>query len=335
MKENTKSFSVKKLLSNPSTSPILIFIVVIIIMIVAQDNFLRWSTIYSYINSFTPLILLAMGQAIVILSGGLDMSSGAAMAMMVCAMTAIMDPTKPATGLLALVVAFVMGIGSGVVNGIAVGRFRLPAVIATYATSFMWQGIAKFITPSPGGDATDWFRGFYDVKYWGLDGASQKFPPALILIVAGAVIWMIVKRCKLGRYIYAVGSNYESAFNSGINSSRIQMNAYVLNGIMVFLAAVFYSAQNAAGNASMGDTLTLQVIAAAIVAGISMAGGRGNVHLAIIGALIMSLIGRVIYALNVESSYQTLVNGIIIIVAIALGEILNMSQRKAELKGES
>lgn len=334
VKENDKLTSLKAFMKNPSVSPVLIFVVVIIVMIFAQDNFLKWGTIYGYINSFAPLILLAMGQAVVILSGGLDMSSGASLAVMVCALTKIMQTDKPETGLIAIVVVFLMAIGIGLVNGVAVGRFRLPAVIATYATSFMWQGIAKFITPSPGGQAVDWFRGLYDFAYIkGLSGLSGKVPPALLLIIVGCIIWSVIKRCKLGRYIYAVGSNYQCAFNSGINSTKIQISAYIINAILIYLAALFYAAQNAAGNSSMGDTLTLQTIAAAIVAGVAMAGGRGNVHMAIIGALIISLIGRIIYALQVPSSYQTLVSGIIIIVAISAGEIFAMSQRKAELKG--
>lgn len=331
-----KSFDFKSLMSKPSTSPILIFIAVVIIMIFAQDNFLQWNTIYGYINSFAPLILLSMGQAIVIISGGLDMSSGASLALMVCALTKIMNPDDPATGATAMIVVFLMALGIGVVNGMAVGHFRLPAVIATYATSFMWMGLAKFITPSPGGAAVDWFRAFYDFSYApGLQGLSGILPPALLLIIVGCIIWAIVKRRKLGRYIYAVGSNYESAFNSGINSAKIQIYAYILNAVFIYLGALFYAAQNAAGNASMGDTLTLQTIASAIIAGVAMAGGSGNVPMAIIGALIISLIGRIIYALNVPSSYQVLVSGIIIIVAIAAGELFTMSQKKAELKGRT
>ncbi len=333
VKEKSRAGGIKNLFKNQYASPVLILVAVVIIMIFAQSNFLRWGTLYGYINSFTPLILLAMGQAIVILCGGLDMSSGASLALMVCAMTKIMSEDRPASGILAMAVVFLMAVGIGLVNGISVGRFRLPAVIATYATSFVWQGIAKFITPSPGGEAVRWFRGFYDLSYVGMDRLSGKLPPALLLIVTGAVIWTVVKRRRLGRYIYAVGSNFEAAFNSGINSTRIMISAYILNAVMIYLAALFYSAQNAAGNASMGDTLTLQTVAAAVIAGVAMAGGRGNVHLAIAGALIISLIGRITYALSVPSSYQTLVSGIIIIAAITAGEAVTLSQQKRDLKG--
>lgn len=334
MKSSNTGKTLKNFFNNPSTPPFLILIAVVVVLLFAQDNFLRWSTIYGYINSFAPLILLTMGQAVVIVSGGLDMSSGASLAVMVCALTKIMHTDQPITGVYAMVVVFLMAIGIGLVNGISVGYFRLPAVIATYATSFLWQGMAQFITPSPGGQAVDWFRGFYNFSYVkGLEGMGDIVPPALLLIIVGCIIWSVIKRCKLGRYIYAVGSNYEAAFHSGINSTMIQVKAYIINALMIYLAALFYAAQNAAGNSSMGDTLTLQTIAAAIVGGIAMAGGRGNIHIAIVGALIMSFIGRVIYYLNVPSSYQTLVSGIIVIVAIAAGEIVAISQRKAELKG--
>ena len=127
MKENKL---IKKLTSRAETSTVLILVVMVAIIACLQSNFFTVRTMLSYINSFTPLILLAMGQAVVVIAGGLDMSCGTAMALQLCIMTRIMDPARPVTGLYALLAGLAAAAAIGAVNGFAVGYLRLPAVIA-------------------------------------------------------------------------------------------------------------------------------------------------------------------------------------------------------------
>ena len=222
----------------------------------------------------------------------------------------------------------------GAVNGFAVGYLRLPAVIATYATSYVWLGIALFVTPTPGGKVVDWFRGFYDLKNIpGLAGIGQFVPSALLWILLACAIWWVIRKTRTGRYIYAVGSHNDNAYDSGINTAKIQTIAYLINALFCFFVAVYYAGQNGAGNANLGDSLTLQAVASAVVGGVAMSGGKGSVFMAIAGALIMSLVGRIIYFANIPNAYQTFVSGIIIIAAIATSSIYAFQQRRAQLKG--
>jgi len=328
--------ALKSLTGRSEASTLLILIIMIIIVACLQKGFFKWSTMDGYLNAFFPLIILAMGQGIVIIAGGLDMSCGTAMAMVLCVMTKIMNPNVSSSGVTALLVGLGVALLTGIVNGIVVGYLRLPPVIATYATSYVWLGIALFVTPTPGGQMTSWFKGFYDLRKIGFNASSkQVMPTALIWLLIACIIWAVVRRTKTGRYIYAVGSHNDNSYASGINTAKIQLRAYLLNSIFIYIVAVFNAAQNGSGSAHMGDTLTLQVIAAAIVGGIAMTGGKGNVYAAIAGALIMSFVSKIIYFAGITSAYQTLVSGLIIIAAIASSILYSVRQKKALLKGVS
>jgi ribose transport system permease protein len=312
----------KRALLQPEASSLLMFFVLFGITAILQENFFEAKSIVRTINSFAPLILLAMGQAIVIISGGIDLSSGAALSLLTCVLTTVMKKDDPITGVYALILAFLVALGTGVVNGLGIGYLRIPPVIVTFATSYAWLGIALFLRPTPGGESVPWFRVFYNMRV--VEGVPEVLkslgnyvPPALLLIVGACVLWYIVSRTRTGRYIYAVGSNIESAYVSGINTGKTQMLACVLNAVLIFLAALFFVGQNQTGDARMGGPLTLRSIAAVVVGGIALSGGRGSVYLAIVGALILGFVGRIIFFANVPNAYQTLVSGIIVIAAIA------------------
>jgi len=221
-----------------------------------------------------------------------------------------------------------------VVNGIGMGYLRIPSVIATFATSFMWLGAALFLRPTPGGQSVPWFKLFYDVKaYAGAPPALKAFgsmvPSALILVLIGCLFWFVLSRTRTGRYIYAVGSNHTSAYESGINTARIQLRACVINSVFIFLAALFFVGQNQSGDARMGDPLTLRAIAAAVVGGVALSGGRGSVFFALIGALILSLVNKIIFFADIPYAYQTLVSGVIVIIAIASSQAYTLYSRKS------
>ncbi len=333
-----KNNSFKKWFARPDSAPILILIAMIVIVASIQNNFFEPSSLKNSVNSFAPLILMAMGQAIVLVSGGLDLSCGTSMALMLCVLTSVMKKNDPISGVWALIITAGVMLGIGLLNGVAVGYLKLPPIIATFATSYIWYGIALFITPTPGGECVNWMRAFFDFN--AVDAMPEGFkafgtalPTSLLLIIAGCVVWYIVSRTKTGRYMYAVGSNRTTAYQSGINTARIQTAAYILNAFFLFMCALFFAAQNQAGSARIGDPLTLQAIAAAVVGGIALSGGKGSVFLGIVGAVIMSLVSKIIFFADLPDAYQTLVSGVIIIVAIASSAIYTTINERSVLKG--
>jgi ribose transport system permease protein len=332
--------TLKKYLARPELSVLIILVVMLVMAAALQDNFFQSRSIVRNINAFAPLILLTMGQAVVIISGGIDLSTGSALSLLTCVLTSVMKHDNGVTGVYAIAIALVVAAAIGIVNGIGIGYLRIPPVIVTFATSFIWLGAALFLRPTPGGESVPWFKWFYDVGALpDAPGAakwiSSILPPALWLIIIGVVFWAFLRRTKAGRYFYAVGSNNDSAFESGINTARVQMYACVTNSVFLLLAALFFVGQNQSGDARMGDPLTLKAIAAAVVGGIALSGGRGSVYFAIAGALILSLVNKIIFFANIPYAYQTLVGGVIVIAAIASSQAYTLYRRRgaSRLKG--
>ncbi len=343
MSENKTRAGVPKLFRSTEFVTIVILAAMVTVCAILQGNFFKASSLQNMIISWTPLILLTMGQAIVLLSGGLDMSSGNAMSLMVCAMAAVMNTDKPGTGVLAIVVCALIAVGIGLANGIAVGFFRLPPLIATFATSYVWLGIALFIMPTPGGQCVNWMRAFYkfsSVKNIPapLEAFGNTIPTGVLLIGGAIVIWFIISKTKMGRYMYAVGSNRNIAFETGIKTVRVQITAYLVNALFIMLAALFLVAENQSGSSRIGDPLTLQCIAAAIVGGILMTGGKGNVYVAIAGACIISLVTRLIYNIGLSSEWQTFISGLVLLLAVASSAIIvafrKLNARRKEAKAD-
>jgi len=340
MESNKQSATGKfrQLFAKPEYSSILMLVVMIVLAAILQRNFFRPSSLILTIDAFSPLILLTMGQAVVMLSGSFDLSSGAALSLYTCVLTWIMKTGEPFSGVVALLVTLVVAIIVGIINGFGAGYMRVSSVVVTFATSYVWLGIGLFIRPTPGGDSVNWFNAFYDFR--NVEGVPQFFqklgaflPPVLLIVLLACGIWYVISRTKLGRYIYAVGGNEESAYRSGINTARVQIAAYVINSIFVFLAALFFVGQNQSGDARFGDPFTLRTIAAAVVGGIALTGGKGSVYTALVGAVIISLVNKVIFFANIPYAYGTLVAGLIVIVAIAGPQIYQVyNKRSAEIK---
>jgi ribose transport system permease protein len=334
---NGKVSAIKKIISTPEFSSIIILLVMVIITASFQENFFEQKSLVRTINAFLPLILMAMGQAVVIISGGIDLSAGTALSLMTVILTTIMKKGEPLTGVYALVITYIVAILIGMINGLGIGYLRLPPVIVTYATSYIWLGIALFIRPTPGGTTTEWFRMFYDFNSVSnmppfIVGLGKFLPPALILILIGCIGWFIFSKTRMGRYIYAVGSNNDSAYASGINTAWTQTVACIVNASFIFLTAIFFAAQNQSGDARMGDPLTLRAIAAAIVGGVALTGGRGNVYFALVGALILSFVSKIIFFANIPNAYQTLVSGVIVIGAIAASLAYTLYSKRSIVK---
>ncbi len=324
----------RRFFSKPEFSTLLILVIMFALTAILQQNFFESKSIVRNINAFTPLILMTMGQAAVILSGGIDLSAGTALSLYTCVLTTVMRKADPWSGAYALGAVFAVAMAVGVINGIGIGYLRIPPVIVTFATSFIWFGAALFLRPTPGGEAVDWFKAFYNVG--GIEGVSASLkrftdviPPALLLVIIGCLFWGFVSRTRTGRYIYAVGSSNDSAYESGIDAARVQLKACLVNSTFIVLAALFFVGQNQSGDARMGDPFTLRAIAAAVVGGVALTGGRGSVYFALVGALILSFVNKIIFFANISSAYQTLVGGAIVILAIVASQAYTFSSRRA------
>jgi ribose transport system permease protein len=276
--------------------------VVMLLVVVAcnaflQPDFFSADSLSSNLQNAAPVVLVCMAQAVVVLVGELDLSVGAGISLVNCVLAAVPALAGWGTGLTCLA-ALVAALAAGVCNGLLVGYFKQSALIATFATGAIWFGGALLLMPQPGGTVPqalgDWFA----------------------MRVGAVLVWAVLQRHRFGRRLIATGSSADAVFKSGIDTRLIKLLAYVLAWLFVFGAAVCISAQTASGDARLGLPYTLNSVAAVVIGGISLAGGRGSMLGAICGALVLVLIGNVIYFAGIPSNYQEVFKGAVIVIAL-------------------
>jgi ribose transport system permease protein len=302
---------------------LVLLILVVAVNLILQPNLLEPVTLNSSMRLFLPLILVAVGQTVVILAGGIDISVGAIVSV-VNAILATQIGTKGDPGVAVLMMGLVLfvGMAAGAVNGFFVAVLRLQPIITTYATSFLFGGLALLILPSPGGGVPATFTAFYrDTRPLGL-------PLAFFVIAVIMLAWYSVRQTRYGRYLFAVGGNPDAAYQTGVPVSRVQFSTYVVSGFMSACGGIAITLLTGSGNAGIGDALTLTAITAVVIGGTALSGGTGTVGGAIIGAIILSLIPNIISFAKIETWWQTFLNAAIIVLALALPGLLSLIRRR-------
>jgi ribose transport system permease protein len=314
----------KKSSQSPEFPSIIILVTVVILNALLQKSFFAINVININLLTFTPLILISIGQAVIILCGGIDLSVGQQVSLINVILAVMMKNAgnNPAAVIPAMFVAFIVAMGMGFVNGFSAGYLNLPPMIATFGTAAIWFGIGLLILPSPGGLIPNWLISAFSWKFFLIS-------TPLILIVLAYLFWILIKRRPLGRYIYAVGSNEPAAFANGVNTRRVKLLSYMLGSFFVLLGAFAITFQAGSGDARLGVAYTLTSIAAVVVGGIALKGGIGNVIGAVIGAIILNMVINLIYFANVPSEYQEFTKGAIIIFALALAVIYKRRQSRS------
>lgn len=266
-----------------------------------------------------PLALAAAAQAIVIISGGIDLSIGSMMALTSVTAAALMDGQTEAVGVAVVVGVLVLGLVLGAVNGALVVITRVPDIIVTLAMSFVWAGCALLVLRTPGGGAADWLTDLV------LGSVVNEWIPkaAVALVVIVAVIWIPISRSRLGLSFYAVGSNQLAAFRSGVSVGRTKFLAYVVTGLFAALAGLSLTASTGIGTPVPGP-YTLTSVAAVVLGGVSLAGGRGGLVGPIVGVVILSLIRFDMTFLRLDPNLATVAQGAILVGVVMIGSLIQI-----------
>jgi len=284
-------------------------IVVFAINVALQPGLLTRGSLSSNIATFAPTVLVSAAQAIIVLSGELDLSVGTGVSMLNCALATL--PELAGWGLWpTLAATFAIALLAGATNGVLVAYLRLPSLIVTFATSAIWFGVALIFRPQPGGSVDPAFGDFYAGSVWGV-------PIALILILVALGLWSALQRYPLGRQLLAVGGNPVAAFHAGIAVRWVKFCGYCIAWCFVYLGSLAISAQTLSGDSRLGLPYTLTSVAAVVIGGISLAGGRGSVWGAAFGAIALGLVANVIYFAGIPSIYQEFFKGIVICMALS------------------
>lgn len=308
---------------NPYLFSLLLLVFAVLVNFFFQPNLFELGTLNSNMRVFLPLILLASGQAVVILGGGIDISVGSTVSI-VNAILATQLGTGASTEktILYLVLVLLVGMVAGAINGYFAAYLRLQPIITTYATSFLFAGFALFILPSPGGGVPTSLSLFYR------DTTPLGLPLGFYIIPIILLGWYLVRQTRYGRFIFAVGGQPDAAYESAVPVNAVQFSTYVISGLMAAFSGIALTLLTSSGNAQVGDPFTLSSISAVVIGGTPLSGGIGSVAGAIIGAVILGLIRNIISFANVDLWWQTFVNAAIIVLALAAPGILGLLRRK-------
>jgi ribose transport system permease protein len=288
--------------------PLAVLLVLTVVYTSHQSGVLTADGLSIVAAATLTLALAATGQTIVVLMGGIDLSIGG-----VISLTTVVLATKStssAGGLLVwLPVVVLIGAAAGALNGLVIHRLRLEPFVVTLATWSIWSGVALWILGTDGGAVPNSLVTFTDKSFLGL-GIPIWLTLALI------AFWLWLSKTRLGVGIKAIGSNRTSAFLSGVPLARTTIAAYSLCGLMAALAGVFLTTQTTSGSPTIGNDYILYSVAAVVIGGTSLFGGRGGAGGTIVGAFILTLIGDVVFVLGVSSFWTPLVIGALLIAAV-------------------
>ena len=278
-----------------------------------------------------PFALATLGMAVVVISGGIDLSIASMMA--VCSVTAAVLMDGASAGQAALVVLFVLGLGAtlGAINGALIVVTRVPDIVVTLAMLFVWQGVALLILNAPGGGAAEWLRGLIvgGVTLPGIPAALTVWLPKslVVLLVCLAVIWLPIRRSKLGLMFYAVGSDALAAFRSGVPVGRTRIAAYAVTGLFAALGGLSVTMSTGIGEPIPGPYL-LASVAAVVLGGVVLGGGRGGLLGPILAVFVLRLVRMDLTLLAVDPNVTTIVEGAIMVVVVMFGGVLAARGRR-------
>ncbi len=271
-----------------------------------------------------PLAFAAAAQAVVVISGGIDLSVGPMMA--VCNVLAAATMEDASFGQALLLAAAILAAGAllGAINGLIVVFSRVPDVVVTLTTGFIWGGMALLILERPGGGAPEQFLDL---------GAGTLFTPwlsgALILLVAAvAIIWLPVRLSRLGLSLYAVGSDRASAFRSGVKVELTRFLAYLLGGLFSAVGGIGLVMTTGIGSPLAGTYYTLSGLAAAVLGGVSLAGGRGGIVGPALAAYVLTLIPTDLIFLNIDPNFGQVIQGTLIVLVVMAGGLVSLLRRR-------
>jgi ribose transport system permease protein len=274
--------------------------------------------------SVLPLALAAVAQAVIVIAGGIDLSVGSMMALTSVVSASLMMGRPEEFGFVVVAGVLLLGLLLGAVNGSLIVITRVPDIIVTLATSFVWAGAALLVLPTPGGGSAKWLRELV----LGSIGSEWIPKAAVVLFVIVAVIWLPIRRTRLGLSLYAIGSNQLAAFRSGVSVGRTKIIAYMLGGLFAALAGLSLTASTGIGTPVPGP-YTLLSVAAVVLGGVSLAGGRGGVVGPIIAVIVLSLIRTDMTFLKLNTNLATVAQGVILIAVVMFGTLIQFRRERA------
>jgi ribose transport system permease protein len=302
----------------------LIFLVMsLLINFILQPNLFARDTLNSNMRVFLPMVLLAAGQAVVILGGGIDISVGGIVSIIntILATRVGLEGSPEAMWQFAAI-SLLVGILAGAINGFFVAYLRLQPIITTYATSFLYAGLALFILPNPGGGIPTSVSEIYR------SSVPLGLPLAFYVIGIVLLVWGYIRSTRFGNYLFAVGGKAQAAYETAVPVTAIQFSTYVISGLMAAISGIALTMLSGSGNAEIGSAMTLNSITAVVIGGTALSGGVGGVAGPMLGAITLGFIQNIISFAHIDTWWETFAKASIIVLALATPGVINLFRRR-------
>ena len=296
-----------------------VLVILVVMMSVFAPNFLSLDNGLNVARAVSINAILAAGMTLVILTGGIDLSVGSVVAL--TGVSSILLWTAGAPAIVAVLGGILVGAATGLINGSLIAYLGLPAFIITLGALTYIRGFSYSLTDAQPLIASD--LGFRALGNGGIAGIPT---PVILMLAVYAILWFVLERTTFGRHIYAIGGNAEAARLAGIKVKWTLVRVYLIMGACAGLAGVIFAARVESGQPKAGEGYELDAIAAVVLGGTALAGGRGRIVGTLIGALIIGVLSNGLVLMNVPFFYQLVVKGVVIVLAVGIDGLKNFKR---------
>jgi ribose transport system permease protein len=292
----------------------------VIVFSMLSPQFLSVDNLLNVALSIAITGILAVGMTFVILTGGIDLSIGSVLAVAGIIAAICAKNLGDAGVFIGIIAAILVGVVCGLFNGITVSRFKVPPFVVSLAVLTIARGLAFIIADKFAGSTSisDLPGGF---AFLGREKILGLPVPVITMLIVFAIGWFVLTQTRFGRYVYAIGGNSEASFLAGINVKSVTTWVYVLNGFLVGLAGVTLASRLGAGLANAGMQYELDVIAAVVVGGTSLMGGKGSVISTLFGAIFIGVLNNGLNLAGIDPYLQKIALGLVILLAVLIDQI--------------
>lgn len=297
--------------------------ILILLILILVPGFRSATNISNLVSRSVPLLSAAIGQTLVLLTAGIDLSVGAVLSLS----TAIASSLMQYNLVFGTVMSIIIGMGFGLINGLAVTKLRINPFLVTLSTNIIIGGITLFIRPYPGGIIPIEFVNFITYKI----GEVPSTAVILFVVITGISI-LLLKKTVFGKHLYAVGGNFEAARLAGINADRVTIAAYILSGFFASLSGLYMAARMSCGDPSVGGPFQMESITAAVLGGTALTGGKGGAVGTVLGVILVVMLGNIFNLLNFNIYWQQVIRGIILLIVVGYSQYRLLRGEELKLK---
>jgi len=310
--------TIKKLLKWTSLPAIVLFVLLLVYNAVINPGFMKQSTFYTFLLTSTPTLCVVMGVFASKIVGGIDISLGSLLSLINVTLAWMFTNTDLPTALV-LAIGVLMGMTGGLINGISIGVLRVNPLLATFASSSVYGGLALWIMPNPGGfGVPQSLIRFTNRIHFGF------IPSALIYLMIPLALWLIYALSVRVVAVYGIGGNEQCAYISGMPVMRIKMLAHIFGGLCAAVGAIAVTGLIASGDPTIGNEFSLKAVTAVVIGGVALSGGEGDIWGALFGGLFLTMILITIVSSKVPTFAQNFANAAILFVGLLLAVLIKL-----------